>query len=269
MCDANFQCCLHTQYDQGFSPAVYAKVRARSFQWWRISCHIKHRSYQYTRAALKQTWEELSNHQGSPRHNPLPLCFNVRGVCNRRRKNEPWVELSNCRIACWLLNLLQAGKRYHANKWTLEIRRVPLSQGPRYFDSVVSSGACLAGGNRTIYQERANLGFENFTDPLWARCRALTGRSNGMKSCTLGMNELHILLPPRRLRVGPKFVLVRFTLPGAPFIIGYEKVCTGNPWGKGGLGGSGRTNWGMHCVSKGWFTGGKQRKTMTFGTTFQ
>ena len=34
MCDANFQCCLHTQYDQGFSPGVCAKVRARSFQWW-------------------------------------------------------------------------------------------------------------------------------------------------------------------------------------------------------------------------------------------
>ena len=44
MRDANFQCCLHTQYDQGFNPAVCAKVRARSFQWWRISCHSRDQS---------------------------------------------------------------------------------------------------------------------------------------------------------------------------------------------------------------------------------
>ena len=47
----------------------------------------------------------------------------------------------------------QAAKVYHANKWILEGRRVPISQRLRYFDSVVSSVACFVGGHRTIYQE--------------------------------------------------------------------------------------------------------------------
>ena len=41
MCDANFQCCIHTQYDQGFGPTVCVKVRARSLHRWKISCHSR------------------------------------------------------------------------------------------------------------------------------------------------------------------------------------------------------------------------------------
>ena len=50
-------------------------------------------------------------------------------------------------------HLQQAAKAYHANKWILEHRRVPISQRLRYFDAVVSSVACFAGGHRTIYHE--------------------------------------------------------------------------------------------------------------------
>ena len=50
-------------------------------------------------------------------------------------------------------HLQQAAKAYHANKWILEDRRVPISQRLRYFDSVVSSVACFAGGHRTMYKE--------------------------------------------------------------------------------------------------------------------
>ena len=44
MRDANFQCCLHTQYDQGCSPAVCAKVQTRSFQRCKFSCHSRDQS---------------------------------------------------------------------------------------------------------------------------------------------------------------------------------------------------------------------------------
>ena len=50
-------------------------------------------------------------------------------------------------------HLQQAAKAYHANKWILEDRKVPISQRLRYFDSVVSSVACFAGGHRTMYRE--------------------------------------------------------------------------------------------------------------------
>ena len=47
----------------------------------------------------------------------------------------------------------QAAKAYHASKWILKDRKVPISQRLRYFHSVVSSVACFAGGHRTMYQE--------------------------------------------------------------------------------------------------------------------
>ena len=106
-------------------------------------------------------------------------------------------------------HLQQAAKSHHANKWILEDRRVPISQRLRYFDAVVSSVACFAGGHRTIYQEHIqilDLHFRKF-------CRSIvgpppyTGHSNGMKSCMLGTNEQHILLASRRFRVGPEFVV--------------------------------------------------------------
>ena len=49
-------------------------------------------------------------------------------------------------------HLQQAAKASHANKWILEDRMVPISQSLHYFDSVVSSVACFAGGHRTMYQ---------------------------------------------------------------------------------------------------------------------
>ena len=64
-------------------------------------------------------------------------------------------------------HLPQAAKAYHANKWILEDRRVPISQRLRYFDSVASSVACFAGGHRTTYQEHLKpwtFIFENFAD---------------------------------------------------------------------------------------------------------
>ena len=39
MCDANFQCCLHTQYDQGFNPAVCANGE----DWIERMRRMKHR----------------------------------------------------------------------------------------------------------------------------------------------------------------------------------------------------------------------------------
>ena len=115
--------------------------------------------------------------------------------------------------------------------------------------------------------------FGNSADPLLALRRTLTGHSNGMKSCTLGTNEQHILLASRRFRVGPEFVVLhignwRLTLPNVPFITGYKEFCIGNPWGKGGLGGPntvGRANWRCIVVTKGWFTGRKQHKIMNCG----
>ena len=60
-------------------------------------------------------------------------------------------------------------KRYHANKWILEDRRVPIFQRLRYFDyfdCVVSSVACFAGEHRTIYLMLFNAppttGYEEF-----------------------------------------------------------------------------------------------------------
>ena len=105
--------------------------------------------------------------------------------------------------------------------------------------------------------------FGNSADPLLALRRKLTGHPNGMKSCTLGTNEQHILFASRRVKIGPEFVVLRIgnwrlTLPNVPFITGYKEFCIGNPWGKGklkmhcryqGLGGSSTelsTSWEQH-----------------------
>ena len=68
-------------------------------------------------------------------------------------------------------HLQQAAKAYHANKWILEDRTVPISQRLRYFDSVVSSVACFAGGQRTIYKEHIQT-----LDPHFRKfCRSIVG----------------------------------------------------------------------------------------------
>ena len=46
-------------------------------------------------------------------------------------------------------HLQQAAKAYHANKWMLEDRKVPISQRLRYFDSVVSSVGGLGSAKAT------------------------------------------------------------------------------------------------------------------------
>ena len=102
----------------------------------------------------------------------------------------------------------------------------------------------------------------NFADPLWSLRRKLTGHSNGMKSCRVGTNELHILLVSRRWRVGPESVVVRIgnwrlTLSSVPIITGYNEFCISNPWGKGGL--------GDVVVTKDWFIGRKRYRTMNLG----
>ena len=64
-----------------------------------------------------------------------------------------------------------SGKAYHANKWILEDRTVPISQRLWYFDAVVSWVACFAGGHRTIYKEHIqtlDLHFRTF-------CRSIMG----------------------------------------------------------------------------------------------
>ena len=114
--------------------------------------------------------------------------------------------------------------------------------------------------------------FGNSADPLFGLRRTLTRHSNGMKFCMLGTNEQRILLASRRFRVGPEFVVLRIgnwrlTLPNVPFITGYKEFI-GNPWGKGGLGGPntvGRANWGFIVVTKDWFIGRKQHRTINFG----
>ena len=66
-------------------------------------------------------------------------------------------------------HLQQAAEAYHANKWILEDRKVPISL--RYFDFVVSSVACFAGGHRTMYQEHLqtlDINFRKF-------CRSIVG----------------------------------------------------------------------------------------------
>ena len=93
-----------------------------------------------------------------------------------------------------------------------EDRTVPISQRLRYFDAVVSSVACFAGGHRTIYKEHIqtlDLHFVNSADPSWGPRRTLTGHLNGMRFCTLGTSVQHILLASQRYRVGPEFAVVR------------------------------------------------------------
>ena len=136
-------------------------------------------------------------------------------------------------------HLQQAAKAYHANKWILEDRTVPISQRLRYF----SSAACFASGHRTRNAYKLwTFTFVNSADPLCGLRRTLTGHLNGMRFCTLGTKVQHILLASQRYRVGPEFAVARIgnwlpTLPNFPFIIGYTKFYIGNLWGKGGLGG--------------------------------
>ena len=171
----------------------------------------------------------------------------------------------------------QAAKVYHANKWILEDRKVPISQRLRYFDSVVSSVACFAGGHRTMYQEHLqtlDIHFRKF-------CRSIVGPPPYIdwtlawhKIFTFGMNDKHTLFASRKLRVGRECVVVRIgnwhlMLFNAPLTTGYEEFCIGNPQTKGDSdvqNCAGRANWRCTVVTKDWFIGRWQHKTVNFGS---
>ena len=95
-----------------------------------------------------------------------------------------------------------------------------------------------------------------------------------MKFCTLGMNEQHTVFGSRRLRAGRECVVVligkwHLMLFNAPLITGYEEFCIGNPWGKGDSDVQdygGRANWRCIVVTKDWFMGRWQHKTVNFGS---
>ena len=48
-------------------------------------------------------------------------------------------------------HLQQASKAFHMNRWILQDRNVSIVKRLRYFESVVSSVACFAGGHRAMY----------------------------------------------------------------------------------------------------------------------
>ena len=55
----------------------------------------------------------------------------------------------------------------------------------------------------------------------------------------------------------------------APLTTGHEEFCIGNPWGKGDSGVqnyAGRANWKGTVVTKDWFIGRSQHKTVNFGS---
>ena len=51
-----------------------------------------------------------------------------------------WVEMRRC-----------GSKVFHMNRWTVQNRNVSIVGRLRYFESVVSSVACFAGGHRAMY----------------------------------------------------------------------------------------------------------------------
>lgn len=149
-------------------------------------------------------------------------------------------------------HLRQAAKAYQVKKMNLEDRTVFIFQRLHYFAVVVSSAATLQLGmvpcTRNTYKAWIFLLFHFNSRNFWRNIigppqHMLGELSNGMKSCTLGTNELR-MLTSRRYRVGPEFVVVRtgehwpLTLQKFPFIIGCKDFCTGNLWGEGFFGGS-------------------------------
>lgn len=75
--------------------------------------------------------------------------------------------------------------------------------------------------------------FENSADPLGTLRLTWAGHSNGMKSSPPGSTQLHILLAPRRFRVGPEFAVVRPTLANTSLITGENEFCSKRGVGPG------------------------------------
>ena len=171
-------------------------------------------------------------------------------------------------------HLQQAAKAYHANKWILEDRTVPISQRLRYFDAVVSSVACFAGGHRTIYKEHIqtlDLHFRKF-------CRSIVGPPPHI-DWTLEWHEVLHTWNERaahfvgiakiqswsRICCGAYWKLAAHIakLPIHHWI--QREFYIGNLWGQGGLGGQntvGTANWRCIVATKDWVAGRTLRRTL-------
>ena len=169
-------------------------------------------------------------------------------------------------------HLQQAAKAYHANKWILEDRRVPISQRLCYFDSVVSSVACFAGGHRTIYQEHLqtlDIHFRKF-------CRSIVGPPPYIDWTLAWHKILHTwndraahFARVAKIETGRECVVVRIgnwhlMLFHAPLTTGYERVLHWQPVRQRRLGRP-KLCWEskleMYCRYE-----GLQHKTVNFGS---
>ena len=72
-------------------------------------------------------------------------------------------------------HLQQASKIFHMNRWILQDRNVSITKRLRYFESVVSSVACFAGGHRTIYNRQ----LERLDTHFRKLCRSIVGPPPG------------------------------------------------------------------------------------------
>ena len=72
-------------------------------------------------------------------------------------------------------HLQQASKAFHMNRWILQDRNVSIVKRLRYFDPVVSSVACFAGGHRTMY----NRHLERLDTHFRKLCRSIVGPPPG------------------------------------------------------------------------------------------
>ena len=68
-------------------------------------------------------------------------------------------------------HLQQASKIFHMNRWILQDKKVSITKRLRYFESVVSSVACFAGGHRTIYNRQ----LERLDTHFRKLCRSIVG----------------------------------------------------------------------------------------------
>jgi len=72
-------------------------------------------------------------------------------------------------------HLQQASKIFHMNRWILQNRNVSITKRLRYFESVVSSVACFAGGHRTIYNRQ----LERLDTHFRKLCKSIVGPPPG------------------------------------------------------------------------------------------
>ena len=85
--------------------------------------------------------------------------------------------------------------------------------------------------------------FGKSADPLLSLRRTLTGHSNDMKSLARLERTSCTFCWRREDSNWSALVVLHIrnwllTFPNVPFITGNKKICIGNPWGKGGLGGA-------------------------------